>query len=73
MKVKTSVTLSADLLEEIDRTESNRSVFLESAARHYLAQLRKAQREAADTKILEAHTERLNREALDVLEYQDLG
>ena len=73
MKVKTSITLPDDLLEQIDRADSNRSVFLERAARHYLAQLRKARREAKDTRVLEAHAERLNREALDVLEYQDLG
>lgn len=73
MKVKTSITLPVDLLEEIDRTESNRSVFLESAARQYLAQRRKARREAQDSEIMEAHAERLNREAQDVLKYQDLG
>jgi metal-responsive CopG/Arc/MetJ family transcriptional regulator len=71
VKVKTSITLPDDLLGEIDREDANRSAFLERAARHYLTQRRKEQREAADTRILEAHSARLNREALDVLEYQD--
>ncbi len=72
MKVKTSITLPDDLLEEIDRAGSNRSSFLERAARQYLAQMEKSRREAQDSAILEAHSERLNKEALDVLEYQDL-
>jgi metal-responsive CopG/Arc/MetJ family transcriptional regulator len=73
VKVKTSVTLSEELLKEIDGADSNRSIFLERAARHYLAQLRKSRREASDARILEDHGDRLNREALDVLEYQDPG
>jgi metal-responsive CopG/Arc/MetJ family transcriptional regulator len=72
VKVKTSITLPDDLLEEIDRAGSNRSMFLERAARQYLAQMEKSRREAQDSAILEAHSERLNKEALDVLEYQDL-
>jgi len=72
VRVKTSITLPDDLLEEIDRAGSNRSSFLERAARQYLAQMEKSRREAQDAAILEAHAERLNKEALDVLEYQDL-
>ena len=73
VRIKTSVTLPEDLLGEIDRADLNRSGFLERAARNYLAQMRKAAREAADTAILDANADRLNLEALDVLEYQDLG
>ncbi len=73
VKLKTSITLPGDLLEQIDRVEANRSVFIEKAARRYLAQLAKTQREARDTTIMEEHAVRLNRAALDVLEYQDLG
>ena len=72
VKLKTSITLPGELLEEIDRVDANRSVFLEKAARQYLAQLDKARREVRDTAILEAHAVRLNREALDVLDYQKL-
>ena len=46
MKVKTSVTLSEDLLEEIDGlldSSGNRSQFLETAAREYIAKLHRAQ------------------------------
>jgi len=72
MKVKTSVTLPVALLEEIDRRDSNRSAFLEQAARLYLAQSAKRERDAKDLAILEKNAERLNREAADVLEYQNL-
>jgi metal-responsive CopG/Arc/MetJ family transcriptional regulator len=71
VKVKTSITLPDDLLKEIGRASSNRSSFLERAARKYLAQMEKSQRETQDSAILEAHAERLNMEALDVLKYQD--
>jgi len=72
MRVKTSVTLPSSLLEEIDRLNSNRSAFLEQAANFYLAQNAKRDRNAKDAAILEKNAERLNREAADVLEYQNL-
>jgi metal-responsive CopG/Arc/MetJ family transcriptional regulator len=72
MKVKTSVTLPSTLLKEIDRVNSNRSAFLEEAARSYLDRREKRDREAKDAEILGRNADRLNLEALDVLEYQDL-
>jgi metal-responsive CopG/Arc/MetJ family transcriptional regulator len=72
MKVKTSVTLPGALLDEIDRTHANRSAFLEQAARMYLDKVSKSKRDAKDAAILNKHAARLNREAADVLEYQDL-
>jgi metal-responsive CopG/Arc/MetJ family transcriptional regulator len=72
MRVKTSVTLPSTLLEEIDRLNSNRSAFLEQAANFYLTQNAKRDRNAKDAAILEKNAERLNREAADVLEYQNL-
>ncbi len=73
MKVKTSITLPEDLLRAIDQTDPNRSSFIEKAARQYLAALSKSRREAQDAEILNTRAESLNREALDVLEYQDLA
>jgi len=73
VKVKTSLTLPGDLLEQIDLADSNRSRFLEKAARHYLSQIEKLKRDEKDAAVLDAHAARLNKEALDVLEYQDLG
>jgi len=72
VRVKTSVTLPESLLGAIDRVHSNRSAFLERAARQYLAQLAKTRRDARDSEILNTQDLRLNREAADVLEYQIL-
>lgn len=72
MKVKTSLTLPDDLLNEIDRADSNRSRFIEKAARHYLSEIGRVKRDRKDAAILDAHAVRLNKEALDVLEYQNL-
>ena len=70
VRVKISITLPDDLLRTIDRTDGNRSAFIERAARTYLAILEKAKREARDVAIIDAHTDRLNLEAMDVLDYQ---
>ena len=70
MRVKTSITLSDDLLAAIDRTGSDRSLFIEMAARKYLAETIKAHHETADAAILDKIVDRLNEEAADVLEYQ---
>ncbi len=72
MRVKTSITLPSDLLKSIDRLDSNRSAFIERASRAYLARLERAQREARDAEIINANAERLNHEAMDVLDYQSL-
>ena len=72
MKVKTSVTLSSALLEEIDRLDTNRSAFLERAARAWLSRAARTLRESRDAAILQRNAEALNREATDVLEYQGI-
>jgi len=72
VRVKTSVTLPEDLLRDIDRHDPNRSAFLEKASRAYLVRLERAKRDAADLAILDREAERLNAEAADVLDYQDL-
>jgi len=72
VRVKTSITLPEELLETIDRTDPNRSAFIERASRAYLARLEKAKREARDIQIINANADRLNKEAMDVLEYQGL-
>ena len=72
MKVKTSVTISSTLLEEIDRHGGNRSAFLERAARLYLAQVSRSGRDAKDAALLDRRAKYLNEQAADVLEYQGL-
>ena len=73
MKVKTSVTLSEDLLGQVDRLRrggGSRSAILEQALREYLANRTRRKREADDLEILNRRADLLNEEALDVLGYQ---
>ena len=73
MKVKTSVTLSDSLLAEIDRHAgkgANRSEFIETAVRRYLAALVRRQEHLRDLAIINRRAARLNSEARDVLDYQ---
>ena len=73
MKVKTSVTLSEELLSEIDQHVQNRgrrSALIEQAVRFYLARIRHDRQAHRDLEILNASAEQLNREAEDVLGYQ---
>ena len=72
MKVRTSISLPADLLASIDKADSNRSAFVERASRAYLAGMRNIRRDARDVRIINANAKRLNKEAQDVLEYQGL-
>ena len=72
VRVKTSVTLPAELLESIDQVEPNRSAFIERASKAYLARLEKARRDQKDLALINANAERLNQEAEDVLGYQSL-
>jgi hypothetical protein len=69
MKVKTSVTLSQELLEEIDHLPeyNNRSIFLEMAAWAYLEQRRREERERRDLEIINERADYLNAEMADVL------
>ncbi len=73
MKVKTSITLSKELLKEIDRITSksgNRSVFIEEAVQAYLKGKKRQLREQADIEIINRLSGDLNKEAEDILSYQ---
>ena len=73
MKVKTSITLSGDVLKLIDQHHAefrSRSEFLERAARAMLANLARAKAERRDLRIINRHADELNAEAEDVLAYQ---
>ena len=73
MKVKASVTLSEDLMSQIDAQSErfgNRSAFIEQAVRHFLAVEGQRARDAQDLAILNARAESLNEEAADVLSFQ---
>jgi metal-responsive CopG/Arc/MetJ family transcriptional regulator len=73
MKVKTSITLSGDLLEAMDARLSDfgtRSNFIEVAVRTYVAELLRKEREMRDIAIINKNADRLNKEALDVFAFQ---
>lgn len=73
MKAKTSITLSQDLLDAIEELPSdyrNRSLFFETAAWAFIAQLRRAERAARDLEIINRRADYLNGELADALEYQ---
>lgn len=73
MKQKTSITLSPEALEAVDRIagpDSNRSRVIERAVRELAARLRREEREAKDLEILNRIADRLNEEMEDVLAYQ---
>jgi len=73
MKVKTSITLSGEVLRLIDQHHAefrSRSEFLERAARAFLAQLARTEAERRDLEIINQHADELNAEAQDVLAYQ---
>jgi metal-responsive CopG/Arc/MetJ family transcriptional regulator len=73
MKVKTSITLSQQVLQLIDKHSQDfrsRSEFMEQAARSLLASLARTEAERRDLEIINRNADRLNAEAKDVLAYQ---
>jgi metal-responsive CopG/Arc/MetJ family transcriptional regulator len=73
MKLKTSVTLSEDIMKTIDRLArrgESRSAIVERLVRESLAARAKQAAAARDRALLEAHAEALNAEVEDVLRYQ---
>ncbi|MBT4497690.1 MAG: ribbon-helix-helix domain-containing protein [Gemmatimonadetes bacterium] len=73
MKVKTSVTLSEELVREMDDLSSqygNRSALVEQAIREFLIAEARRRRDAQDLEILNRRADALNEEAGDVLSYQ---
>ncbi len=70
MKVRTSITLSEELLSAIDRLHPNRSEFIERLVRRELAEQRRREREARDAMLYTKHNQELNQQALESLEDQ---
>ena len=73
MKLKTSITLSSDLLEEIDLnagSKSSRSAFIEAVMREYLKEKVREAINRRDLQILNANADYFNREMEEVLRYQ---
>ena len=73
MKIKTSITLSEELLEKVDHFAldfKNRSDFIEAALTNFIDQLIRNEQNARDLAIINQHADELNTEAQDALSYQ---
>jgi metal-responsive CopG/Arc/MetJ family transcriptional regulator len=73
MKEKTSITLSKDVLADVDRlagSRHSRSAFIERVLRKYLRERARNAAHARDLARINNAAERLNAEAIDVLSYQ---
>lgn len=73
MKIKTSITISEEILSSVDKytgEKKNRSEFIEKAIRNYINQLIREEQNAKDLEMLNSNAERLNQEAEEVLMYQ---
>lgn len=73
MKVKTSITLSPEVLAAIDRLagrDGTRSAAIERIVRDFIKTRQHAVREARDVALLNTHSSYLNGEAADTLQYQ---
>jgi metal-responsive CopG/Arc/MetJ family transcriptional regulator len=73
MKEKTSITLSSDILVQVDRlagSKYSRSAIIERVLRRYLRERTRAALNARDLALINENAEELSAEALDVIEYQ---
>ena len=73
MKEKTSITLSKEVLADVDQLAGrrlSRSAFIESVLRGYIQERRRAQAHAQDVERINSAAAQLNSEAADVWEYQ---
>jgi len=73
MKVKTSITISEELLKVVDKRakqyKKNRSDFIEAAVLAFIGKLIRDEQNARDLEILNRRADFLNQEAAEVLAY----
>jgi metal-responsive CopG/Arc/MetJ family transcriptional regulator len=73
MKAKTSLTLSEDLLRDLDRMAGpkiSRSSFIENVLRDFVEQRARQKRLAQEVAAINQHAEKLNSEMSDALSLQ---
>jgi metal-responsive CopG/Arc/MetJ family transcriptional regulator len=76
MRVRTTVTLPKELLLSVDAftgKKHQRSAVIEIALRDFFQKKAKAERDQRELEIINLNAEKLNEEALDVLEYQQVN
>ena len=73
MKEKTSITLSKEVITQVDKlagSKESRSAFIERVLRKYMRARKRAALNVRDLERINRAADRLNREAAEVLEYQ---
>jgi metal-responsive CopG/Arc/MetJ family transcriptional regulator len=71
MKVRTSVTISSELLVQLNELAGKRrSEIIETALQDYFQKKSRQERDKRELEIINKNAKALNKEALDVLEYQ---
>jgi len=73
MKTKTSITLSENVLKEMESSvvfTGNRSIFIEKAIWTYLDLLKKQQRDMQDLELINKNADKLNKEVEETLSFQ---
>lgn len=73
MKVKTSITLSEDVLQQLDaiaESKESRSQVIERLLRQSLSEQARRERDLRDVELIDTHADELNEEAEDVLSFQ---
>lgn len=73
MKEKTSITLSREILADVDRlagSRQSRSAFIEAVLARYLRQQARSRIEARDLQLINQAADELNEEVEDILRYQ---
>ena len=73
MKVKTSITLSPEVLEAVDRVAgatSSRSEIIEQAIREYLVTRARAKRDARDIELINEFADYFEAEMADIIATQ---
>lgn len=74
-RVETIVSLPKDLLEQANQMNKNEQIsdVIETALRDYVAKKGSSELNRRDIEIINANAEKLNEEALDTLEYQQVN
>lgn len=74
-RVETTLSLPKDLLEQANQTNKDEKIsdVIETALREFLKRRARAVRDQRELENINANAEKLNEEALDVLEYQQVN
>ncbi len=74
-RVETTVSLPKDLLEQASQTNKDEQIsdVIETALREFVKRKARAERDQRELEIINANADKLNEEALDVLEYQQVN